>query len=126
MEALVAWTLALAEQQPLVMLYEDLHWSDPSTVEILGLLLGQSPTAKVLTLLSFRPSFEPPWPGRSHVTPLAVSRQNERITLVGGGISSSFSSRERARISQSARPANMEIMPRTVSFFTGWRKLNIS
>ena len=45
------------EQQPLVMLYEDLHWCDPSTVEILGLLLGQSPTAQVLTLLTFRPSF---------------------------------------------------------------------
>ena len=77
MEALVAWTLALAEQQPLVMLYEDLHWCDPSTVEILGLLLGQSPTAKVLTLLTFRPSFAPPWPGRSHVTPPRERHQRE-------------------------------------------------
>ena len=86
MEALVAWTLALAEQQPLVMLYEDLHWCDPSTVEILGLLLEQSPTAKVLTLLSFRPSFEPPWPARSHVTPLAVNRLSRRqaTNMIGG------------------------------------------
>ena len=86
MEALVAWTLALAEQQPLVMLYEDLHWCDPSTVEILGLLLGQSPTAKVLTLLTFRPSFAPPWPARSHVTPLAVNRLSRRqaTNMIGG------------------------------------------
>jgi class 3 adenylate cyclase/tetratricopeptide (TPR) repeat protein len=78
MEALVAWTLALAEQQPLVMLFEDLHWCDPSTVELLGLLLTQSPTAKLLTLLSFRPSFAPPWPMRSHLTPLAVNRLSRR------------------------------------------------
>ena len=86
MEALVAWTLALAEQQPLVMLYEDLHWCDPSTVELLGLLLGQSPTAKVLILVTFRPSFEPPWPGRSHVTPLAVNRlsRREATNMIGG------------------------------------------
>lgn len=72
MEALVAWTLALAEQQPLVMLVEDLHWCDPSTVELLGLALERSPTAKVLVLLTFRPSFEPPWPARVNLTPLSV------------------------------------------------------
>ena len=86
MQALVAWTLALAEQQPLVMLYEDLHWCDPSTVELLGLLLAQSPTAQVLTLLSFRPSFEPPWPARSHLTSLAVTRLSRRqaTNMIGG------------------------------------------
>jgi class 3 adenylate cyclase len=86
MEALVAWTLALAEHQPLVMLYEDLHWCDPSTVELLGLLLAQSPTAQMLTLLSFRPSFAPPWPARSHVTPLAVNRlsRSQATNMIGG------------------------------------------
>jgi class 3 adenylate cyclase/predicted ATPase len=86
MEALIAWTLALAEQQPLVMLYEDLHWCDPSTVEFLGLLLAQSPTAQVLTLLTFRPSFEPPWPARSHLTSVAVNRLSRRqaTNMIGG------------------------------------------
>ncbi len=86
MEALVAWTLALAAQQPLVMLYEDLHWCDPSSVELLGLLLAQSPTARVLTLLTFRPAFVPPWPARSHQTPLAVSRLSRRqaTNMIGG------------------------------------------
>ncbi len=86
MEALVAWTLALAEQQPLVMLYEDLHWCDPSSVELLGLLLAQIPTAQVLTLLTFRPAFVPPWPARSHLTPLAVNRLSRRQAthMIGG------------------------------------------
>ena len=78
MEALVAWTLVLAAQQPLVMLYEDLHWCDPSTVELLGLLLAQSPTAPVLTLLTFRPSFVPPWPARSHLTTVQLARLTKR------------------------------------------------
>ncbi len=86
MEALVAWTLALAEQQPLVLLFEDLHWCDPSTVELLALALEQSPTAKVLTLLTFRPSFEPPWQARSTLTPLAINRlsRREATTMIGG------------------------------------------
>jgi class 3 adenylate cyclase len=73
-EALAAWTLALGQRQPVVMVFEDLHWCDPATLEVVGRLLEQIPTARVLTLLSFRPEFEPPWPARSHVTPIAVGR----------------------------------------------------
>lgn len=60
MEALVAWTQALADQQPLVMLVEDLHWCDPSTVEMLGLALERLAARRVLLLMTFRPSFVPP------------------------------------------------------------------
>jgi class 3 adenylate cyclase/tetratricopeptide (TPR) repeat protein len=77
-ETLVGWVFGLAESQPLVLLVEDLHWCDASTSEFLGLLLEQSPTARLLTLLSFRPDFEPPWPTRSHVTQLAVKRLSRR------------------------------------------------
>ncbi len=85
-EALVAWILGLAELQPLVMRVEDLHWCDSSTVELLGWLLEQSPRATVLTLLSFRPDFEPPWSLRSHLTPLAVKRlsREEAANLIAG------------------------------------------
>jgi class 3 adenylate cyclase/tetratricopeptide (TPR) repeat protein len=85
-EALVAWILRLADAQPLVLLVEDLHWCDASTVEFLGWLLEQSPAARVLWLLSFRPDFEPPWPARSHVTSLVVERLSRRdaANLIGG------------------------------------------
>jgi len=73
-EALVSWMLALSEQQPLVVVFEDLHWCDSSTLEVVGRLLEQSPTSKVLALLTFRPDFEPRWPARSHVAHLEVSR----------------------------------------------------
>jgi class 3 adenylate cyclase len=64
LETLLAWVLALGEKQPLVLVVEDLHWVDPSTLEWLGLLIEQCPTAGVLLLLPHRPSFEPPWPAR--------------------------------------------------------------
>ena len=53
LEALLAWVLALGEQQPVVLLVEDLHWADPSTLEWLGLLIQQCATAGILALLTF-------------------------------------------------------------------------
>jgi tetratricopeptide (TPR) repeat protein len=73
-EALVAWILGLSERQTVVMLFEDLHWCDPSTLELLEVLLDQIPTSRVLVLLAFRPEFEPPWLHRSHVIPLMLGR----------------------------------------------------
>src|SRR5262249_56083363 len=74
LEALLTWLLAEAERQPLPFIVEDLHWADPSTLEFLGLLIDQVPTARLLTLLAFRPEFTPPWPSRSHLTHLALHR----------------------------------------------------
>ena len=68
LDALVAWLLAEAERQPVLAVYEDLHWADPSTLELLGALLEQAPTVPMLTVLTFRPVFVPPWPSRSHLT----------------------------------------------------------
>ncbi|MGH7789642.1 MAG: ATP-binding protein [Candidatus Binatia bacterium] len=74
MEALVAWTHALAEQQPLVMLFEDLHWCDPSTLEVIALALEQVAIRRVLILLTFRPSFSPPSSSFARAVPLSVGR----------------------------------------------------
>jgi predicted ATPase len=73
-DALVAWMLEEAERQPALMVWEDLHWADPSTLELLGLFIDQAPTAPILHLLTFRPEFVPPWPPRSHMTPLTLHR----------------------------------------------------
>jgi class 3 adenylate cyclase/tetratricopeptide (TPR) repeat protein len=89
-DALTAWLLEEAERQPVLVVYEDLHWADPSTIENLGLLVEQVPTAPMLTVLIFRPQFVPPWPTRSHMTPITLNRLERpqveaMITQLGGG-----------------------------------------
>ena len=74
LEALLTWLLALTEQQPVLFVVEDLHWIDPSTLEFLTLLVEQGPTARLLTLLTCRPEFQPPWGLRTHLTPMALQR----------------------------------------------------
>ena len=73
-DAIVALTLETAERQPFLQLWEDLHWADPSTLEVLGLLIEQAPTAALLMVLTARPEFVPPWPTRSHITPITLNR----------------------------------------------------
>jgi class 3 adenylate cyclase/predicted ATPase len=89
-EALVAWLLAEAAQQPVLAIWEDLHWADPSTLELLRLFLDQSPTTRVLLVLTCRPEFQPPWASRSYVTPHTLTRLlrpqvEELILRVTGG-----------------------------------------
>ncbi len=78
MELLAAWELALAEAQPLVVVVEDLHWSDPSSLELLGRLIAQSPTARVLLVGTARPEFVAPWPERSNLTAIKLARLTKR------------------------------------------------
>jgi len=73
-EALVAWLLEEAEQRAVCSAWEDLHWADPSTLELLQFLIEQVPTARLLPLLTFRPEFTPPWGTRSHISQLTLSR----------------------------------------------------
>jgi class 3 adenylate cyclase/tetratricopeptide (TPR) repeat protein len=73
-DALVAWLLEEAARQPVLAVWEDLHWVDPTTLELLGLLVEQTPTAAMLHVLTFRPEFAPPWPTRSHLTPITLNR----------------------------------------------------
>jgi len=73
-DALVAWLLEEATRQPMLAVWEDLHWADPTTRELLGLLVEQTPTAAMLQVLTFRPEFSPPWPTRSHLTPITLHR----------------------------------------------------
>jgi predicted ATPase len=74
LDTLAAWLLEEAERQPTLAIWEDLHWADPSTLEMLGLVLEQAPTVPMLHVLTFRPVLEPPWPARSHLTPIVLNR----------------------------------------------------
>ncbi len=72
--ALVAWLVEETEQQPVYNTWEDVHWADPSTLEVLNLVVDQAPTACLYVLLTFRPEFTPPWGNRSHLSQLTLSR----------------------------------------------------
>jgi TOMM system kinase/cyclase fusion protein len=78
MQALLTILLRIAAQQPVLFVMEDLHWVDPSTLELLSLLVDQGPTARILALLTFRPDFSPPWTGRSHLTQITLNRLPRR------------------------------------------------
>jgi class 3 adenylate cyclase len=73
LESILAILLELAEQQPVLFILEDLHWTDPTTLEFLALLIDQIPTAAIFTILTCRPEFEPPWGLRTHLTPIALN-----------------------------------------------------
>jgi predicted ATPase/class 3 adenylate cyclase len=73
-EALVSWLCAEAKQQAVVYAWEDLHWADPSTLELLTLLLAQVPTTRLLAILTFRPEFTPSWGTHSYLSQVTLSR----------------------------------------------------
>ena len=74
LDMLVAWLLEESEKHPVLAMWEDLHWADPSTLEMLSLVLEQTPTVPMLHVLTFRPEFTSPWPTRSHMIPITLNR----------------------------------------------------
>ena len=85
LDAIVAWLIELAERTPVLMAWEDLHWADPTTLETLGMLIDQAPTAAMLVVATYRPELTPPWSQRSHMTPITLNRleRPEVETMVG-------------------------------------------
>ena len=85
LDAIVAWLIEVAEGTPVLMAWEDLHWADPTTLEALGMLIEQAPTAALLVVATYRPELTPPWPQRSHTTPITLNRleRPEVETMVG-------------------------------------------
>jgi predicted ATPase len=65
-------------RQPVLIVWEDVHWSDPTTRESLDLIIDRVSTLRVLMILTFRPEFTPPWIGRPHVTMLTLNRLPRR------------------------------------------------
>jgi class 3 adenylate cyclase len=68
----------LASRQPVLLVFEDVQWSDPTTRESLDLLIDRVPALRVLGIITFRPEFTPPWVGRPQVTLLSLSRLGPR------------------------------------------------
>ena len=78
LQALLTILLRRAAQQPVLFVMEDLHWVDPSTLELLSLLVDQGPTARILVLFTFRPDFSPPWTRSSYLTQMTLPRLPRR------------------------------------------------
>ena len=78
MDALVRQVEILANPGPLLIIFEDAHWADPTTLELMGRLASHIAHHRVLMVVSFRPEFEAPWIELAHVTALALSRLGPR------------------------------------------------
>lgn len=76
--AITAWALGSAKIQPLVVASEDLHWSDPSTLEVMQLLAEQGANSPMFLLCTGRPEFRAPWPLHAHHTQLTLNRLSAR------------------------------------------------
>ena len=80
LEALTAQLAGLAKKRPVLMICQDAHWVDPTSLEVFGRTVDQIKILPVLLIVTFRPEFTAPWAGRSHVTSLALNRLGERET----------------------------------------------
>jgi predicted ATPase/class 3 adenylate cyclase len=76
--ALLARLNGLAARQPTIVVFEDVHWLDPTSLELLTITLERVPLLRVLLLITARPEFAPPWPGHAHVTTLPLTRLSRR------------------------------------------------
>jgi class 3 adenylate cyclase/ABC-type transport system involved in cytochrome c biogenesis ATPase subunit len=80
--ALLAQLDGLAREQPVLMLFEDLHWIDPTSLELLTAIVDRVQHLPVLLLVTARPEFTPPWPKKAHVTALSLTRLSRRECVV--------------------------------------------
>jgi class 3 adenylate cyclase/pimeloyl-ACP methyl ester carboxylesterase len=78
LEALVRHLEACAARQPVLLIFEDLHWADPTSIELLGMLVERIRHLPMLAVLTFRPDFVPPWTRPGHVTLLSLNRLGRR------------------------------------------------
>ena len=84
LDALVRHLVGIAERQPVLLIFEDTHWIDPTSYEFLSLAIRRVQQSPILAIATFRPEFQPPWAGQSRVTTLALERlaQKDSAALV--------------------------------------------
>jgi class 3 adenylate cyclase/predicted ATPase len=78
LDALGSQMEALSRQTPVLMIFEDAHWTDPTSLELFGRAVDRIANLRVLLLVTFRPEFAPPWIGRPYVTALTINRLAQR------------------------------------------------
>ena len=78
LEALRLQVETLSRSSPVLMIFEDAHWTDPTSLEAFGRAVDRIATLRVLLIVTFRPEFEPPWIGRPHVSTLTINRLTQR------------------------------------------------
>src|SRR4029077_6047944 len=78
LEALISQMEALTRRNPVLMILEDAHWTDPTSLEVFGRVVDVIATLPVLLIVTFRPEFDWPWIGRPHVTALTINRLTQR------------------------------------------------
>jgi hypothetical protein len=86
LRALLAQLEGLAAREPVLAVFEDVHWIDPTSLELLDLIVDRVPTLPVLLIITFRPEFAPPWIGRPPVTLLTLNRlpPAQRAEMIAG------------------------------------------
>ena len=88
LEALTKQIEALSREKPVLMILEDMHWIDPTSLEVFGRAIDRITTLAGLLIITYRPEFEPPWIGRPQVTALTVNRLGQReIAAMIDGVS---------------------------------------
>jgi len=78
LEAFVTQVESLSRTAPVLMVFEDAHWTDPTSLELVGRILERIVELRVLLIITFRPEFSPPWIGLPHVTALTINRLGRR------------------------------------------------
>ena len=79
LSALLALLKSTVEQSPVLIVFEDVHWIDPTSLELLTAIVQEAPQLPLLVLITARPEFIPPWPNHAHVTTLALTRLSRKI-----------------------------------------------
>jgi class 3 adenylate cyclase/predicted ATPase len=84
LDALLKQLDFVAQKSPILMLFEDAHWADPTSLDLLTLTIEHLQALPILLVVTFRPEYQPPWTGQPHVTMLTLNRlsQRERATLI--------------------------------------------
>jgi len=80
-EALTDRFSTLARHAPVLLLFEDMHWADPTTLDVMSVVVDAAPGTAMLVVMTYRPEFAPPWQGRGHVTAHSLTRLGKKQVM---------------------------------------------